>query len=280
MGPMSDMLAMFRRASELVKDERERSLQRPSDPAFDSSIELGSDQSIFHRMFGEQEFQREVMRRRHGARPRGKTVVEGVVVNDVIDPNFPHEALGIKDGKPDEFGIFVDYWSDLGMQTTHSEDDGQWLTYKGPLPEQQVASRLASRPPWSCAPRISGRLPIEVVNSTSMPRSAAPDDAQFRPLRGWDEVPLYTNVCLDTIPIIINHAGDRTERERDWPEMWIQPHARRLIDDVVANKAKDARGAVRGGAIVGTGGRYKSWKDLCPASMDDELYRDFYDGEV
>ncbi|KAF4126016.1 hypothetical protein GMORB2_1262 [Geosmithia morbida] len=276
-GPMNDMLSLFRRANERATSERERSLQMPSDPAFESSLYMGSDQAIFHRIFGEQEFQREAIRRRHGARARGKTVVEGVSVKDVLEPDFAHEELKIKDGKPDEFGMFIDYWSDLGMQTTHSLDDGLWLTYKDNLPEKQLAASRPTGQPWLCGPQVSGKLPVEVVNSTSMPRSAVPDDAPFRPLRGWDEIPLYTNVCLDTIPVIVNHAGDQTERGRDWPEMWIQPHARRLIDDVLASKQKDSHGSVRGGAIVGPGGRYQTWKDLCPASLDNELYRDYYD---
>lgn len=231
-------------------------------------LALGSDQAIFHRIFGEQEFQREAMRRRFGEKDRKAAKVDGVLVNDVLDPSFPHDELEPKrTGKEDEFGIGIDYWSDLFMQTADNADDGRWLRYEQPMDEQLLAWPRQSS---SCTPRVSGSLPDELTNSTSLPRAAVSDASQFSPSKGWDEIPLYTNVCLDTIPAVVSHTGDVWGRRKDWPEHWIQPHARRLIEEILDRGAAGTE--ERGGAYAGLGGKYYGWGELCPAEMDRELY--------
>lgn len=230
---------------------------------------LGSDQAIFHKILGEQEFQREAMRRRFGEKDRksGKGV-DGVVVDNVLNPSFPHDELEPKrSGKEDEFGIGVDYWSDLSMQTVDNGDDGRWLRYANPIDEQLLARPRQS---WSCTPRVSGDLPPEVVNSTSLPRAAVSDASQFSPQRGWDEIPLYTNICLDTIPVVVSHTGGELRRKRDWPEHWIQPHGRRLIEEILDRGSGGKE--ERGGAFDGLGGKYFGWAELCPAELDKGLF--------
>ena len=263
------MRAMFRRANE--KAARARDPVEAADAGFDASLELGSDQAIFHHMLGEQEYQREVLRRRYGEPARGRTVVEGAAIENVLDPAIPHEVLPDKPGHPDELGMGLDYWSDLGMQTAMSEDDARWLTYRGGIPEQML-SRQGQ--PWSCAPHVEGALPGELLNSTGVPRSAVSDASQFSPLHGWDEVPLYTNVCLDTVPVIVNHNGDKAQRERDWPEMWLQPHGRQLIEEML-DREEGSKGEIRGGAYDGPNGRYHRWGELCPSTVEKELYRNY-----
>lgn len=256
---------MFRRA-------HEKATKLPIPSSKDAALELGSDQAIFHTILGEQEFQREGMRRRWGEKARGPTKVASTVVEDVLDPSFPHEVLVHQEGKEDEFGIGIDYWSDITMQTTDNDDDGRWLTYNQPIDEQ-----LLSRPrePMSCTPRVSGSLPSEVLNSTSLPRAAVSDASQFSPYRGWDEIPLYTNICLDTIPVVVSHNGDERERQRDWPEVWMQPHGRRLIEEILDRG--EAGEEERGGAYGGLAGRYYGWAELCPADLEKELYRENYE---
>lgn len=45
------------------------------------------------------------------------TSIEGTVIDDPINPSFTHEPMDAKEGKPDEFGIGLDYFSELGQQT-------------------------------------------------------------------------------------------------------------------------------------------------------------------
>lgn len=258
-GPVGPLRALFQRAH-----DKASAMQVADGPS------LGSDQAIFHRILGEQEFQREAMRRRFGERDRKPTHVDGFLVDDVLDPSFPHDALEpARTGREDEFGIGVDYWSDLSMQTTDNADDGRWLRYEQPVDEQLLAR---PRLPSSCTPRVSSALPAELVNSTTLPRVAVSDASQFSPNRGWDEIPLYTNVCLDTIPAVVSHTGDARSRKRDWPEHWVQPHGRRLIEEILDRG--EAGSEERGGAYTTVGGMYYSWSDLCPAELEKELFDD------
>ncbi len=62
------------------------------------------------------------MRRRHlseadiaeGKLKAPVTKIEGTEIDDPLDPSFTHEPMEHKEGKPDEFGIGLDYWSDIG----------------------------------------------------------------------------------------------------------------------------------------------------------------------
>ena len=111
-----------------------------------------------------------------------------------------------------------------------------------------------------------------MINST-IPQAAVSDASQFSPMQGWNEVPLYTNVCLDTVPVLIQHTGTVKEREADWPKLWIQAHGRRLVEEVL-DRGNHQEGA-RGGAY--TNGRYIPWENLCPAVYEAELYREYDD---
>ena len=106
------MRRMFRRAWEKVEaNEEEKEWDNGSHTS--DLMYHGSDQSVFMTMLGEQEFQREVMRRRHrsladevkgiGGPPKA-TYIEGSLIQDPLNPGFIHETMESKDGKPDEFG--------------------------------------------------------------------------------------------------------------------------------------------------------------------------------
>jgi hypothetical protein len=82
----------------------------------------GSDQAFFAVIFGEQEYQQEVMRRRHhsikdeiagcGAPPKPNYIFN-TRIDDPLKPSFPHELRAPKEGKPDEFSLDLDYFSDF-----------------------------------------------------------------------------------------------------------------------------------------------------------------------
>lgn len=272
MGSVDDVRAIFRRAMEKAKSKPDHTSWDNGSGSSDLNYH-GSDQAIFHEIFGEQEFQREAMRRRHlsmGAKAkdmaRKATWIDGTLIEDRLKPGFTHEILEEKSEKPDEFGISVDYWNDLGHQTAHSEGDARWLIYNRPIPEQAAQRRL-----FDCAPRVTGSLPQDMLNTT-LPRAAVSDASQFSPNRGWDEVSLYTNLCLDTIPVMIHHNSEVDSRVDAWPNLWIQPHARRLMEEILERGASDSEGQ-RGGAYTARG-HYLKWHDLCPAKLEPKLYGD------
>lgn len=200
-GPVEDMRRMFRRAEEKLKESKDH-------PDWDNGsggmdfLYHGSDQSIFNIIFGEQEFQREVMRRRHrtatdeleGIAPKPPPVrIEGTLVDDTLNPSFTHEPMTEKEGKPDEFGIGLDYFSELGQQTVNSEEDTQWLRYSQSI-EVQLEGRHAL---FDCPSRVNGSLAEDILGSEA-PFGDLPEDHSLSS-RGWADVPLYTNVCLDKV---------------------------------------------------------------------------------
>jgi hypothetical protein len=265
-GTVADMQPIFQQALNKVNSLKDAEGRYKHRAEYNHA---GSDQGIFQEMLGEQEFQREVMRRKHlsfgdkakGLKKNKPTYIEGTLVDDVLNPSFSHKEMEQKGDKSAEFGMGLDYWSDLGQQTLDSEHDGRWLTYNRPVRAQLTQRRL-----YDCPPRATGRVPDDMLNTT-LPRAAVSDASQFSPMRGWDEIGLYTNVCLDTIPVMIHHNGVKKRRDDAWPQLWLQPHARRLIEEVLAQDGE------RGGART-PDNRFRPWELLCPARLEPELYRD------
>jgi hypothetical protein len=109
----------------------------------------------------------------------------------------------------------------------------------------------------------------------SIPRAAISDASQFSPMRGWDEIALYTNLCLDTIPAIIHHNGVEKRREDAWPRLWLQPHGRRLVEEILARgEGSDGETEGQRGGVYLDNGSYQGWSEICPASLEPQLYRD------
>ncbi|KAK5174226.1 uncharacterized protein LTR77_001306 [Saxophila tyrrhenica] len=266
-GPVKDMREMFRRAQAKVDAIQDH-------PEWDNGsrgadfMYHGSDQSIFNTILGEQEFQREVMRRRHLTsldKARGKlkvppSKIEGTIIDDPLNPSFTHEPMEQKAGKPDEFSIGLDYFSELGQQTVNSEEDSRYIRHNGDI-QDQAKDRTGH---FDCPNRATPEIPAD-ISKTEPPisqRQIGEADQQ------WSEVPLYTNLCLDRIPVMIHHNGDKGLREAAWPRMWVQPHARKFMAAVVAGQD----GEQRGGAF--SDGQYVSFGQLCPREMEQELFRD------
>lgn len=257
-GPKSDMRKMFARAWDKVQATTDH-MDFDNGSGGSDFMYHGSDQSIFNDMLGEQEFQREVMRRRHlsladKARGRGKapkqTYIEGTLVDDPLNPSFHHQVMEHKDGKPDEFSMGLDYFSELGQQTVNAEDDARYITYSGDIEEQTSSNRH----PFDCPSRVTGVLPADILNGSPML-----DDKPAE----WRDQPLYTNMCLNVIPAMMHHNGDKNAREYAWQGMWVQPHAR----NAVANMEGTPAAHIAGGADM-------SWGELCPADFDGEIFRD------
>lgn len=210
MGPVKDLRPMFKRAWEKVEALADH-------PDWDNGsggsdfMYHGSDQSIFGTMLGEQEFQRWVMRLRHLTqedKARGfdklpSTTIEGTLVDNPIDPSFTHEVVEHKKGKPDEFSMGLDYFSEIGQQTVNSEEDARWLVYNRKISEQ-VKGRDGL---FDCPVRVDGTLPKDIVKDDPPFQSVKELSQELsREEKGarWEDVPLYTNLCLNTIPVMVS----------------------------------------------------------------------------
>lgn len=270
-GPMKEMRAMFERAREKVEAMKD---QEDFDNGSHGSDFMyhGSDQSIFNIMLGEQEFQREVMRRRHltdeeraaGKEKANPTYIEGTLVDDPINPSFTHEEMEHKEGKPDEFGIGLDYFSDLGQQTVNAEDDAGYMVYGRDIEEQ-----VPFRHMFDCPSRVKGELPKEVTDNPD-PYALEASNEHIP----WTDVPLYTNVCLDRIPVMIHHNGVKEAREYAWTLTWMQPHARRIMESIVNGTSPEGSSEEKKGGAHLPDGQYLSWGELCPFEYEHEIFRD------
>lgn len=232
----------------------------------------GSDQSIFVEMFGEQEFQREVMRRHHrrvydgvleklipdraGANPP-PTHIMNTPIEDLLDPAFSHQAHEAKylGNNPYEMGIAIDYWSLLGHQTSNAEDDGRYIQYDKPIDEQ--IGRLNR---FDCVPKT--RFPPELATGQiPFPNKDA---------NTWKSVPLYTEICVGSAPVMIHHNSiDKSQREKQWHKTWWHGQSRTLF-----NQRNNGASAFLTGGFPTDSGETVSWNELCPRDVEPELFRD------
>nr|POE48045.1 hypothetical protein CFP56_01373 [Quercus suber] len=262
-GPVRDMRAMFKRAHQKVADAKPHA---DWDSGSTSSWHIygGSDQSVFNTMFGEQEYQREVMRRRHLSsldRLRGLAkpevlYLEGIHIEDPLNPPFTHEPGKAKAGKPDEFGMGLDYFSDLGQQTMNSEDDSRYISHNRGIASQVKQERL-----FECSSRVTSELPEDIRLSKS------PFDA-IQQKSSWSEVPLFTNVCLNSIPVMIHRNGDKQARVNSWRRTWMVPNGRELMEDVLKSEGQTGIAYTQGKTP-----ELLEWRSLCPLIESANLSR-------
>ncbi|KAI9903839.1 hypothetical protein N3K66_000368 [Trichothecium roseum] len=246
----------------------------------------GSDQSIFVEMFGEQEFQREIMRRHHrgayedyldgiipnraGARP-ATTFIENVPVDDLLEPGFPHQEndTSYDPGKPHEYGIALDYWSALGHQTMHAERDFRYIRHDRPVEEQFHGEGGM----FDCK-NMKAPFPADLPRGTSLnllrgEMEGGGETEEGKDV-GWDALPLFHEVCVGTAPVMLHHNSvDKRQREAQWDRTWWHGHSRNLL---AKRRELGAPQLVEG--IPVEGGDTLTWEELCPSEYDAELFRD------
>ena len=272
MGPAKDMRALFTQAAKKLETLGQDPEPDDNGSRWSEKVYHSSDQSVFNMIFGEQEYQREVMRIRHMSwlfnpllklhQLLGKDLsdtddkLEGNPIVNILHPPWNHASVEHLNGKPLEFGIGLDYWSSISFQTANSERNGGWLRFNESL-EPQITAR--SR--WDCKPHVSAQLPPDLLAS-SPPLIASdistPDDGsiQLSPTT-WTNVPLYTNICAGTIPVMVHLNGDKSQRDTEWHNMWYQPHAESLGRETAP---KEGEGFIKGGPVgkqmVAAGGAF------------------------
>jgi hypothetical protein len=272
-GPIRDM----RRVLERAKDKLDECIDRhgasfDDGHGFTDECYHGSDQSIFVEMFGEQEFQREAMRRHHrtwkdwfsdlfgsgrpGANPPRTQIMEQPI-GDMLNPGFEHQNndTSYQPGKPFEMGISIDYWSLLGHQTSNAEDDGRYIRYN-----ESIEPQIGEQGNLDCPGKAV--LPEDLPEGRIAPIPAEPYT--------WDTMPLYSEICLAKAPVMIHHnSGDKAQREHQWNKAWWGGRQRDLFE----NQRQLGAGMLRKGVSTDNG-TYVQWEELCPPEVEPELFRD------
>lgn len=246
--------------------------QAPEDANF------GSDQYIFSHIFGDQELWREIVRRDAGLAPR-----EGW--NETHIEEVRAKAAAREDGNF-EFGLGVDYGSEIGLNTVFAEDDTDWVRFED---EEQLRRVQDDRGIREEKRRL--RTVAADIEDTAPP-------VQLSGETTWKNVSLFTDVWTGISPVVIHHNahrdGMKSLRETWWPVVWFQENLRGLLDatspgpqSYVAVESRDgevprqywpADGAAEGDpktyiARDGGSGNWLDYHDICGA-YDDELFRD------
>lgn len=236
MGRASDLRKLFAAAAEEVHDT-------PDHADFDNGsggsdfVYHGSDQSIFSTLMGRQEYMRQ-----YQLDNRQPVELEGTIIPDPINPPFTHETM---DPPADpwawEFGIGLDYFSDLGHQTVNSEFDAKWLTFA----DDPLDTDFPGKNEFDCPSRANKSALDDIWSSSPAPEG------------GWDKVPLYTHLCLNRVPCMLHFNGDKNARAYRWRDMWWHASSRAMLQ---ADQGQNI-------ALTDKGDTYH-WEDLCGAYTD------------
>ncbi|KAK3190791.1 hypothetical protein K4F52_003107 [Lecanicillium sp. MT-2017a] len=278
-GPVKDV----RRVLERAKEGLEACMDRHGASYDDGSGKTdecyhGSDQSIFVEMFGTQEFQREAMRRQHrtwldkfldkfisgraGSEPP-LAYAMGVPVKDRLNPDFAHEAndTSYQPGKPFEMGIAIDYWSLLGHQSANAHEDGRYIRYN-----ESIDSQIGERGRFECPGKaiLPADLPAGQI-------SLIPTEPNT-----WDSMPLYTEVCVAKVPVMIHHnSWFKDRREQQWDSTWWHGRSRALLQQQRENGYE-----MLSNGVSTDNGTVVQWTELCPRDVEPELFRDVTKDEI
>ncbi|KAL7924494.1 hypothetical protein ACQKWADRAFT_269631 [Trichoderma austrokoningii] len=277
-GPVREMRRVLERALQKLKECQSRKGASFDDESGASDFCYhGSDQSIFVEMFGEQEYYREVMRRHHrtgmddmldrvipgraGSKPP-PTDVQQVPIIDRLEPGFTHQKYNKTHlpEKPFEFGIALDYWSLLGHQTSNALTDARYIRHSRLLKPQ-----IGKQRKFECVPKADIMpLPLDLPGHQQLPWLAGSYPNE------WDTMPLYTEICIGTVPVMIHHNSVfKHHREEQWSRTWWHGRSRMLLEE---RRKEGAPQLLEG--IPTDKGTVVSWDDLCPKATEKELFRE------
>ena len=253
---------------------------------------LASDQSIFARLFGEQEYQREVIRFRYSPwTQRWRSLTGGYSSQQsILDPHPTRRKMEPADGASLDVGLGLDYWSTIGQATVFSVSDSDWIVFNDTksITDANEANGITK-------PGV-GQLNEDVAESLPPFWTTTRLSSQLPGQEPWSRVRLYSNLYTGITPAIIHHNAYRdnlkTMREVVWDKMWFQPHIREMLKarlhepylPVAETGPEGARKAWWGPTekrSLGLGAQpadqtkeWISWSDLVDDNWSEEVFRD------
>jgi hypothetical protein len=229
MGRMIDMRTLLVRAQEVLDTTPN------SEKVFD-----GSAQPIFNKIYSDQERQRN---------------------------RWYHKILPSRLSRKYEFGIGLDHFSELSHSTYEAVHDAEYLTYHDDndielqsTMAQRLLPQLADHYLSDCALNLPSQLPLDIA--ASRPPIIRDNETAITEQSSWHNLPLLTNLCTGTVPVLIHHNGDKMAREEQWHNTWFAPHAKEMLQ-----KIKGAAGGWTDSR------KWIEWDELCPAEWDDVLFK-------
>lgn len=281
MGPVKDVRAIYGVAVEKVEKENRGII---------------GDQFVFAEIFGEQEYQRETQRlSTQGTGGRWYEWLSNALgaSDSPLAANQTINNMTVIPGRRYEFGIGLDYTSEMFQTMTHSANDIKFLTYNDTTVFSDIMAQhpnlkafpsvppmdiqYAHGPLWYSSP---GNHSSDSEDRILLPHSNKLDNLPER--LDWFEVPLGTNLYAGTIPSLLHINGDKSPLDDWWPSMWYHPYGRALVRRFIrstqtrqAARAAAAGGQTwwdmrggRGGVWTDTGS-WMSWGEVCKKTEDD-----------
>lgn len=233
------------------------------------SVNYKSDTLLFGKLFGDQSYYRQVIT--HAYRTTMQKVL-GTGKADVFEQMLRHPELKAPPPLPPgrkipDYGIGVDYSLEIMHFARGSEWDGRFLRHSTPddLRFQQIEMGVHVDPfrvDWPLPREVSSApLPFTFYSKTF---DADPDTV----LKGWHDLPLYTNVFTGNVPVTmyLNDANNGLQTAF-WHEMWYHRYMREMLD---------GRGKAGRVGAYDVDGKFISWNDLCD-EYQAEVFRDVED---
>jgi hypothetical protein len=276
MGPVGDLKRIFDAALDKAKVQ---------------SAETGSDQAAFAAVFGEQEYQREVIRARNltGVQKFSARFYRDSR-DDVLAAHPTHKRPDLKDDVA-TFGIGLDYRGELSLPTVFSEDDAVWLKYSSASSVREAAQKAGV--PAPDPPRV-GHLAEDIKESTPPFWTADYTGQTPVPDKDWSEVNIFTNLWTGISPVTVHHnaraQGLKSRIKTTWSDTWFHPYLRELLKTkangfrapVAVSRGQEWWGPIdeRGGIRIEIGslpGDWANWErdDICGTSeIANEVLQD------
>lgn len=241
---------------------------------------IDSDPYIMSTLMRQQNYMREVARTNHASllerlfSPMKGWKHRSEDVNmDSIDPTRTYE-----------YGIGLDSMGDVMQQTSNSRN-AKWVRYNDF--NETIASLNEDRNDSDCQLIIHPELPKVLKRGRLQPTVALdiagqPSEDPMQPV--WDEIPLYTNLCTGTVPVMVQSTGVKEERDQSWKKTWIYPNARNLLSTEMtpglhaANDVGDwedfkkSPASKQAGGAWTDSGYWMSWDVICPAELQSSVF--------
>jgi len=278
-GPASNLRAVLERATTKVEN--------------DGRGDLG-DQFVFSEIFGEQEYVREAIRRaRQSAGVKWLSWLSNTLGTSDGSRNVTVNNMTFVPGQRYEFGLGLDYESQLFQTMTHSHGDIDFLYYNdtATLAHVQEQHHIPSPHPLS--------LPLDIQNSAlPVPAQPAPQNEGMGSASNdyyldristnisWPTIPLATNPHVPSIPTILHFNGDKTYLSSWWTQMWYQPDSRALLRHYMqstrgplaahaAAVGSDSSWNIRGGkgGVWTDTAQWLDWGEIC-RGYEEEVFGD------
>ncbi|RYP60132.1 hypothetical protein DL769_008261 [Monosporascus sp. CRB-8-3] len=210
-----------------------------------------TDTEVFARIFGQQEYQRQLIRSRNrGLWQKLKSWFSRSDPRDDITSPHPTRERPARDGNPPpDYGIGLDYYGEISQPAEYDEEDVAWVAHNSSQNIKKMAQRAD----------IPTDVPKEVQRST--PPFWTPDYTglvQAPAEQDWSQVPLFTNLWTGITPVAVRQSPAKGDKKnplvsQTWNQSWFFPYLRQIL--VAHSKAPRMPHAV----VEGVDGRTEEW---------------------